>query len=69
MLLLQAAPEERLAMSCRMFAAAKALIRAALEDQGPISQEELRSQVFLRLYGSDFSDRKRASIVARLMAT
>jgi len=69
MLLLQVAPEERLAMSCRMFATAKALIRAAIEDQGPISREELRSRVFLRLYGLDYSDRERARIIAHLMAT
>ncbi len=66
--LMSLTPQERLAMACRMHAAAKALARAAiLRDSSP-SPEELRVLLFLRFYGQDFGDSERAEIVARLRA-
>ena len=43
-------------MACRMFATGKALVRAAILDEGSVSPEELRGLLFLRLYGEDFSE-------------
>jgi hypothetical protein len=62
-------PEERLAMACRMFATAKALVRAAILNKGPVPPEEVRGLLFLRLYGEDFSEADRAKILATLQAT
>ena len=67
--LMSLTPEERLAMACRMFATGKALVRAAILDEGSVSPEELRGLLFLRLYGEDFSEADRAKILATLQAT
>ena len=67
--LLDLAPDERLAMACRMFSAAKALVRAGISAGGAMSAEEVRALVFLRLYGQDFDQAKRSKILSRLEAT
>jgi hypothetical protein len=67
--LLNLAPEERLAMACRMFSAAKALIRSGISTSGAMSTAEIRALVFLRLYGQDFDQAERAKVLAQLGAT
>jgi hypothetical protein len=67
--LLDLAPDERLAMACRMFSAAKELIRAGISANGAMSAAEVRGLVFQRLYGQDFDQVKRAKILSRLGAT
>jgi hypothetical protein len=62
-------PTERLAMGCRMFGTAKALIRAGIAQGGPVSRTEARRLMFVRLYGQDFSETERAKILAHLEAT
>jgi hypothetical protein len=52
-----------------MFATGKALIRAAILNEGSVSAEEVRGLLFLRLYGEDFSEADRAKILATLQAT
>ncbi len=61
--------EQRLAMTCRMFAAAKALVCATTSDKGAKSPGETRALLFLRLYGQDFSETERAKILAHLGKT
>ena len=64
--LMSLTPQERLAMACRMHAAAKALARAAiLRDSSP-SPEELRVLLFLRFYGQDFGEGEKTKILAWL---
>lgn len=62
-------PEERLAMTCRMFSAAQALARAAISEGNATSREETRRLLFLRFYGQDFSETDRLKILAHLKAT
>lgn len=57
-------PQDRLAMACRMFATAKALVRAGIEkEHGLLRPDELREQVFLRFYGQDLGKAERTTIL------
>jgi len=63
-MILARSPAERLAMACRMFGTAKALVRAGIlqtasGDPGP---KELRERMFLRLYGRDFDASQRQKV-------
>ena len=66
--LLDLTADERLAMACRMFSAAKALVHAGISADGARSAAEVRALVFLRLYGQDFDQVKRAKVLSRLGA-
>lgn len=62
-------PQERLAMTSRLFGAEKELIRKSiLNEHGPLEPGELRRRIFLRLYGDDFSDEERDRIADHLAA-
>ena len=69
-LMLARSPEERLAMTCDMFATAKALVRAGIVKEvgskGPI---QMREYLFLRLYGNDFPETEKAKILNSWNAT
>ena len=67
--LMSLTPEERLAMACRMFSTAKALVRAGIPNKGSVTPGEFRGFLFLRLYGEDFNEDDRAKILARLRST
>ena len=57
-------PQERLAMACRMFDTAKALVRAGIEKEyGSLPPDKLREHVFLRFYGKVFGKAERAAIL------
>lgn len=63
-LLMSRSGAERLRMACEMFDAARALMRANLTAAGDIASEnELKVQIFLRTYGSDFTTSERARII------
>ena len=48
-------PEKRLMMGCSMYDTAKALVVASLREKTPrITDRDLRREVFLRFYRSDF---------------
>ncbi|MBN2496985.1 MAG: hypothetical protein JXR96_20505 [Deltaproteobacteria bacterium] len=68
-LLRRISPEERLAMSCRMFTAARALVRSSIVQGGARTAAEIRRQTFLRFYRDDFSDDEQAKILSSLKAT
>ncbi len=66
-MVLAVSPAERVAMACRMFETAKALIRAGIEDEyGPLPPDRLREYMFLRLYGQDFGEEEKAKIISSL---
>jgi len=67
--LLDLAPEERLAMACRMFSAAKELVHAGISANGEMSTSEVRAIMFLRLYGQDFDRAKCTKILSQIEAT
>jgi hypothetical protein len=62
-------PEERLAMACRMFSAAKALALASIPKDETLSPGEIKAFLFLRFYGEDFGEEDRQRIVAQLKGT
>jgi hypothetical protein len=62
-MLLALSPEQRVRMACQMLASAKVLIRAgAAGTQG----EALRREIFLRLYGDDFTGAQREAAIAAI---
>ncbi len=58
-------PQERLAMACRMFATAKALVRAGIKEEHGLIDDpyDLRKHMFLRLYGQDFGETEQTKIL------
>jgi hypothetical protein len=64
-LLMQRSGEERLKMGCDMFDTARALMKASLTAQ---TSTELKKQIFLRTYGSDF-DVETATRILRTLNT
>ncbi len=61
-MLMSLTPSERLSMVSRMFDSGRKLIIAGIQNERPqISNAQLRGQLFLRMYGNDFTaaDRKR----------
>ena len=65
-LLMNKTGEERLMMGASMFDMAKQLARASLK--GMQDEGEERAALFMRFYGSDFSDEQRARIIIHLSA-
>lgn len=57
-------PEQRLVMCTRMWADARALVIAGLEDEPNPERHSLRARIFLRMYGRDFEPAERDRIVA-----
>ncbi len=67
--LLRQSPARRIEMACEMFGSAKALALAGLRlhSAGP-SDSDVRSALFIRLYGGDLSPESRARAEAHLRA-
>jgi hypothetical protein len=66
-MLAQKTPLERLLMASSMFNCAKKLMIADIRRRKPaISEPELRSEMFLRLHGEDFSESEKAKILDHL---
>jgi len=69
-MMLSQSPSRRVAMACRMFSTAKALVRAGiLQESGELDAEDLRERVFQRIYGNDFSASDREKILRHLRAS
>ena len=67
LMLRQKTGEERLRMGCSMYETAKRLVVSSILDKDPnASPAELRRQMFLRFYGTEFSPEKREHILKRL---
>ena len=67
-LLLNLTPGQRLAMACRMFGTAKALVRAGLLNEKRTSPVEIRVKVFVRCYGQDVGGSARVKVLKRMWA-
>jgi hypothetical protein len=60
---------ERVEMACRMFDAARMLVRASLGDPEAVDHsKEMSVRLFLRTYGRDFDAETTRRIVHRLRA-
>ena len=55
---------DRMAMGCQMFDAAKAMARASLAH---LPEQQLRVELFKRFYGSEFDEKTRNRIIARII--
>ena len=62
--LMSKSPAERLRMACSMFDAARILAEAHIRSRQPdITPRGLKRQLFLRFYGSDFTDDEKRRIL------
>jgi len=60
-------PADRLRMANSMFESGRALVRIGLKQQNEsISEAQLRAQIFLRLYGEDYSGTEKKRILTSL---
>ena len=60
-LLMKLTPERRLRLASEMFATARRVMRDGIRlELGAMDEAELRVQMFVRLYGEDFSPARRA---------
>ena len=60
-------PEGRLRMGASMHATSKFLIIRAIKEENPdISEVDLKKEVFLRFYGSDFDPETREKILKHI---
>ena len=63
-MLLSRTPLERLRMASRMYDSAKKLVMAGIRDKNPhLTVSQLRTHLFLRMYGSDFTRDEREKII------
>lgn len=66
-MLRQKSPPERLRMGCSMFDLAKQLVCSSILRKNPdLSSAELRRDLFLRIYGNDFSVIQQEEIIKYL---
>jgi len=63
-MLLERSGEDRFRMAMAMNQSARAIVAASLPTD--LSEKDRRVQIFLRFYGSDFSETERAEIVSRI---
>lgn len=67
-MMLQKAPEERLALGCSMFDFSKQLVTDSLKEETPsLSPASLRRELFLRFYGNDFDRTQQEKILSHLI--
>ncbi len=66
-MLMARSSEERMMMGFSMFDTAKKIVISSIKNEDPdISLEKLREKIFLRFYGSDFSEFEKEKILAYL---
>lgn len=66
-MLIALTPEERLRMASRMYDTARKPIRAAILRENPgLNEAQLRAQLFLKMYGGDFSHDEIRKIIQKL---
>ena len=66
-MLLSRAPVERLRMASRMYDSGRKLVITGIQHgKHPLTASQLRGQVFLRMYGSDFTVEGRKRIIRRI---
>ncbi|MBU4487794.1 MAG: hypothetical protein KKI13_01855 [Candidatus Omnitrophica bacterium] len=59
--------QERLLMGCSMFDSAKQIVRSSIVQKQPkISLQEIKIEVFLRFYGTEFNESEKRKILAAL---
>jgi len=60
-------PLERLRMASSMFDAGRKLVEAGLRNEnGDLTEAQMRARVFVRMYGEDFSGQEMKKIVGKI---
>ncbi len=63
-MLMKRSNEERMMMGFSMFDTAKKIVMSSIKNEDPnISRAKLNEKIFLRFYGSDFSDKEKKIII------
>jgi len=63
-MMMKKSPEERLMMGCSMFDTAKEIMISSIQCQHPkLTPQQLKAEIFLRLYKNDFNDSDRKKIL------
>jgi hypothetical protein len=66
-MLLSRTPLERLRMASRMYDSGRKLVMAGIRDgKRSLTASQMRGQVFLRMYGGDFTVEERERIIHRI---
>ena len=66
-MLLSRTPLERLKMASRMYDSGRKLVIAGIQHgKHPLTASQLRGQIFLRMYGSDFTVEERKRIIHQI---
>jgi len=66
-LMMERTPCDRLQMCSRMFSTARTLAIAGIAAEGDdLDEATLRQRIFLRFYGTEFSERERSVIATRM---
>jgi len=66
-MLMSKSPSERFMMAVRMFDTAKKLVVAGILRGNPdINEPQLRAEIFLKMYGNEFSHQERERIMRKL---
>lgn len=61
-------PHERMVMGSSMYETSKQLVIRAIKENNPsISPQDLRREIFLRFYGSDYTQIEQEKIIHHLM--
>lgn len=67
-MIMELSPEERMLRCFRMFDQAKALARAGLEAEANPQNLSMRARIFLRFYGTEYSEEEQAQIIRAIDA-
>ena len=66
-LMMRKSGEQRLLMGCSMYDTAKQIVRSAIYNSRPgITEAEMKKEIFLRFYGSEFSPAETERILLTL---
>ncbi len=66
-MLLSRTPSERLKMASRMYDSGRKLVISGIQNgRQPLNASQLRGQLFLRMYGSDFTATERERIINKI---
>jgi len=69
-MLMSKSPSERFMMAVGMFDAAKNLVVAGISREKPgINEGQLRAEIFLKMYGNEFSPPEKERIIRKLTIT
>jgi hypothetical protein len=60
-------PQERLRMASSMFDAGRKLVEAGLRNEnGDLTEAQMRARMFVRIYGEDFSEEEIKKIAGKI---